>query len=164
MASTLDCLRILSAHDVEYVVVGGVAGVLHGSRLVTEDVDICAPLSLRNLERLVAALRDFNPRFRMTPGRLPLPLELSRLAEYRNLYLVTDLGQIDILSEISGVGDYTEVSRHTITVDLGGFECRVLDLDTLIRAKSAMNAPKDRQALLELRAIRERLQGAKPPA
>jgi len=157
MASTLDCLRILSAHDMEYVVVGGVAGVLHGSRLVTEDVAICAPLSISNLAKLLAALKDCNPKFRMTSDRRPLPVEPSQLAEYKNLYLVTDLGQIDILSAIAGVGDYAEVSRHTISVDLGGFLCRILDLDTLILAKSAMNSPKDRQAVLELKAIKEKL-------
>ena len=38
MASTLDLLKNLSVHEVDFVVVGGVAGVLHGSRLVTQDV------------------------------------------------------------------------------------------------------------------------------
>ncbi len=162
MASILDFLRILSANEVEYVVVGGVAGVLHGSQIVTEDVDICAPLSLLNLERILAALRGFNPRFRMSPDNRPLPDRASALAGFKNLYLVTDLGQIDILSTIDGVGEYAEVARHTICVDLGGFMCRVLDLDTLIQAKSAVNSPKDRQAVLELKAIRERIQSRNP--
>ena len=162
MVSTLDCLRILSAHDVEYVVVGGVAGVLHGSRLVTEDVDICAPLNISNLAKLLIAIGDSNPRFRMTPDRKPLPATPSQLAEFKNLYLITDLGQIDILSEITGVGDYEEVCKHAITVDLGGFTCRVLDLDTLILAKSAMNSLKDRQAVLELKSIKDRIQCQNP--
>jgi hypothetical protein len=50
---------------------------------------------------------------------------------------------------------YTEVSRHTISVDLGGFTCRILDLDTLILAKESMNSPKDRQAVFELKVLRE---------
>jgi hypothetical protein len=70
MASTLDCLKLLSAYDVEYVVVEGVAGVLHGSQLVTEDVDICAPLTIANLEKILAALRGRNPRFRLGHMRL----------------------------------------------------------------------------------------------
>ncbi len=93
----------------------------------------------------------------MTPDRRPVPEDIGALVGYKNLYLVADLGQIDILSEITGVGDYLEVDRHAIPVDLGGCECRVLDLETLIRAKKALNLPKDRQAILELEAIRERL-------
>ncbi len=162
MASTLDCLRILTANDVEHVVVGGVAGVLHGSRLVTEGLGLCAPLSTPNLTRLLAALGDSNPRFRMTPDRRVLPSDPSALAGYRNLYLITDLGQIDILSEITGVGDYAEVSKHTVSVDLGGFTCRILDLDTLIVAKSVLKSQKDLQAVLELKALRERIQGGSP--
>ncbi len=157
MASTLDCLRILTDHDVEYVVVGGVAGVLHGSRIVTEDVDICAPLSIPNLTKLLAALGPHNPRFRMVPDKRPLPPDPSLLSSYRNLYLISDLGQIDILSEIAGVGGYEEVYARTITVNLEGFSCRVLDLDTLILAKEALNSPKDREAVTELKAIRARL-------
>jgi hypothetical protein len=79
------------------------------------------------------------------------------LAGFRNLYLITDLGQLDVLSEIAGIGEYSTVERHTIQVDLEGTPCRVLDLDTLIAAKKAMNSPKDRLMAKELEAIRERL-------
>jgi len=163
MASTLDFLKLLSAYDVEYVVVGGVAGVLHGSQLLTEDVDICAPLTIANLEKILAALRGLNPRFRMSPDRRPLPDDPSQVVGLKNLHLSADLGQIGILSDITGVEDYSELCKHTIAVHLGGVRCRVLDLDTLILAKSALDSPKDRYAVLELKAIRERIQGRKSP-
>ena len=162
MASTLDLLKILASHDVDFVVGGGVAGVLHGSRLVTQDVDVCAPLTLENLTRILASLAGLNPRFRVAHENRPLPADPAALSGYKNLYLVTDLGQIDVLSEITGVGSYDEVASHTITVDLAGTGCRVLDLDTLIRAKRALNLPKDRQAIVELEAIRERISGRRP--
>ena len=98
----------------------------------------------------------------MTPERRPLPQDAADLAGYKNLYLLTDWGQIDILSEITGVGDYAEVARHVVIVNIGGADCRVLDLDTLIQAKKALNLPKDRQAILELEAIRERLSRGLP--
>jgi hypothetical protein len=157
MASTLDLLTRLIRDEVDFVVVGGVAGVLHGSSLVTQDIDVCAPLTDGNLARIISALRDLSPRFRMTPERRPLPEDTAGLSGYKNLYLATDWGQIDILSEITGVGDYQEVARRAVSVSIGGAECRVMDLDTLIRAKKALNLPKDRQAILELEAIRERL-------
>ena len=161
MASTLDLLKILANHDVDFVGGGGVAGVLHGSRLVTQDVDVCAPLTLENLTRILASLAGLNPRFRAVPDDWPLPADPAALFGYRNLYLVTDLGQLDVLSEITGVGSYVEVASHAITVDLAGTGCRVLDLDTLIRAKRALNLPKDRQAIVELEAIRERISGSR---
>jgi hypothetical protein len=87
----------------------------------------------------------------------PLPQNPEELDKFQNLYLHTDLGQLDILSEIAGIGKYVEVERHVIQVNLAGTSVRVLDLDALIIAKQAMNAPKDRQVVLELSAIRERL-------
>ena len=157
MASTLDLLKRLSDHRVECVVVGGVAGVAHGSSVVTEDVDVCAPLSADNLARIWAALGDLRPRWRMSPGRPPVPDDPNEVAGFKNLYLLTDLGQIDILSEISGVGAYDDVARHSIVVDLGGVTCRVLDIDALILTKKAMGRPKDLQTATELEAIRERV-------
>jgi hypothetical protein len=156
MASTLDLIKLLNDHRVKYVLVGGMACVVHGSQIVTQDVDICAPFTRENIEGLLAALAGAHPRFR-THDLRPLPDEPKHLEGFKNLYLLTDLGQLDILSEITGVGGYLEVEQHTILVDLGGAPCRVLDLDTLIAAKTAMNSPKDRQAVIELMAIQERL-------
>jgi hypothetical protein len=160
MASTLDLLKRLNDHRVKYVLVGGMASVVHGSQIVTQDIDICAPLTPENLSGLLAALDGLHPCFRTFRDRRPLPDEPAQLEGFKNLYLVTDLGQLDVLSEITGVGDYSEVERHIIQIDLKGTLCRVLDLDTLITAKKAMNSPKDRQAVIELEAIRERLRPA----
>jgi hypothetical protein len=157
MASTLDLLKLLNDHRVRFVLVGGMAAVIHGSQTVTQDVDICAPLTLGNLSGLLRALAGTHPRFRTTRDLHPLPEEPDNLVGFRNLYLITDLGQLDILSEIAGVGEYSKVEQHTILVDLEGTPCRVLDLDTLITAKKAMKSPKDRQVVFELEAIRERL-------
>ena len=157
MVSTLDLLKRLNEHNVKYILVGGMACVVHGSHVVTQDVDICAPLTPENLSGSLAALAGSNPRFRMTADLRPLPDLPESLAGFRNLYLITDLGQLDVLSEIAGIGEYSTVERHTIQVDLEGTPCRVLDLDTLIAAKKAMNSPKDRLMAKELEAIRERL-------
>lgn len=159
MASTLEILRRLNQHEVEYVLVGGMAGVLYGSSLVTEDVDVCASFEPKNLARIVSALGDLNPRHRMNPNHPPMDLNAVELAGFKNLYLITDLGQIDLLSEISGVGSYPEVSRYSIAANLKGLVCKVLDLDRLIRARRAVGRPKDLQAAAELEVIRRRLKG-----
>jgi len=157
MASILELLKRLSDHGVEYVVVGGMAGVAHGSSLVTEDLDVCSPLTPQNLSRICAALADMHPCWRMNPGHPQAPLDPARLAGFKNLYYITDQGQIDFLSEVSGVGEYDAVLRNAIPADLGGVVCKVLDLEALIAAKKALGRPKDLQAVRELEAIRERL-------
>ncbi|MBN2318247.1 MAG: nucleotidyltransferase [Acidobacteria bacterium] len=157
MASTIDLLKRLNAHQVKYVLVGGIACVIHGSQVVTQDTDICAPLNPENISALLNALADANPRFRMTHDLKMLPKQAEELTGYKNLYLITDFGQLDILSEITGIGEYAEVEKHIIRVDLEDIECLVLDLDMCITAKKAMNTPKDRQVAIELEAIRERL-------
>lgn len=157
MAAILEILARLAEQEVEFVLVGGMAGVVHGSAVVTEDVDVCAPLDDSNLTRICAALGGLNPRWRMSPGKPAAPATAEALRGFKNIYWITDAGQIDILSDVSGIGDYTEVARHSVTIDLGGVRCRVLDLDTLIAAKRAMGRPKDLHAATELEAIRERL-------
>ena len=132
------------------------AGIIHGSSIVTEDLDICAPFTAENLSRLLTALQDSNPRHRMPTHRPPLSSNPETLATFKNLYLQSDLGQLDVLSAINEVGSYEEVRRHSTVVDLGGLALRVLNLDALIRAKAAMSRPKDRQALAELQALLER--------
>ena len=158
MASTLDILKRLNEHKVTYILVGGMACVIHGSQVVTQDVDICAPLTKDNLTNLYIALSGTHPKFRMAQDQRPLPQDPNELEGFKNLYLVTDLGQLDILSEITGIGQYEEVERHIIKIDLEGIPIQVLDLDTLILAKKAMNTPKDRQVVVELSTIREKLQ------
>jgi predicted nucleotidyltransferase len=158
MASTLDLLKRLDACNVEFVIVGGVAGVLYGSSLVTRDLDICAPLTLDNLARILNALSGLSPAFRMTLDKKPFSGTPEKYLGYRNLYLGTAWGQLDILSEITGLGDYPAVFQHTIEVDLAGIRCRLLSLEALIVAKKSLNRPRDRQAVIELEAIRERQQ------
>jgi hypothetical protein len=157
MASTLEILKRLHDHQVKFVIVGGLAGVAHGSSLVTEDVDVCAPLDRTNLAKILAALDGINPRLRMSPNRPRLRNDPERFAGYRNLYLVTDLGQVNILSEITGIGDYRVVTQHTVKLELAGRAYHVLDLDALIQSRRALGRPKDIQSAMELEAIRRRL-------
>ena len=157
MGTTLDILRRLSEHGVEFAIVGGLAGVAHGSSLVTEDLEVCVPLTLENVSRILAALADLNPRWRMPPSHPPVLPDASKLAGFKNLYILSDWGQVDFLSDITGIGDYAEASRRSVTLDIAGRPCRVLSLDAFIEAKRAMGRPKDIQAAIELEAIRERL-------
>jgi hypothetical protein len=149
-------LQRLIEHDVKFVVIGAFASVVHGVTLVTQDVDICCPFTSRNLLKLQGAIADLHPVHRLTPKRLPLRLTRARCRGLKNLYLESDLGVLDCLSEVLGVGNFATVKRQSVIVDLDFGKCRVLGLDALIKAKRAMNRPRDREALIQLEAIRAR--------
>ncbi len=62
-----EILTILSNRDVEFIVVGGVAAVLHGADFMTRDVDIVHRRSPENLQRLLGALEELEARYRSRP-------------------------------------------------------------------------------------------------
>lgn len=146
-------LKKLGEAGVEFVVVGGYAGVLYGSSLVTNDVDICTIVSPETVDKLRAALRDLHPVHRMTHQRLSFLDHPSDSETVQNLYLETDAGILDVLSRIDGVGDYQRLNSSAIEVELAGYKCRVISLSDLIRAKETIGREKDLLAAKELRAI-----------
>lgn len=153
MKSLSQLLQRLAESGVDFVVVGGFAGVLHGSALVTRDLDICAVLTPENIERLRASLKDLNPLHRMTPQRLSF-LQTPKSGEsVNNLYLETDWGVVDILTSITGLGDFKTLWANSESFEIGGKICRLISLPDLVRAKEAMGREKDLLAAKELRAI-----------
>lgn len=151
-------LKRLRQHEVEFVLVGGFAAVAHGVTLLTHDVDVCCPFTPENLRRVASALAELHPVHRLTPQRLPLELAADTMTRLKNLYLTTDLGQLDCLSEVKGIGDFNEVLRYSVEVKLPAGPCRILSVEALIRAKEAMGGSKDKLTILQLKAIQERTQ------
>ena len=98
MTPNLDLLGRLIREGAEFVLVGGMAGVVHGSSLVTRDLDICAPPTAMNMSRVLAAswgleLRDGG----------------NRDAPASDVRLWTDAGRLDVLWDIPGVGAWPDV-------------------------------------------------------
>ena len=149
-------LSRLKDQQVEFVIIGGVCGVLHGASLVTLDLDICCRFDRANLRRIEAAVKDLHPHHRLTANKLPLELTDDLCARLKNLYLWTDLGILDCLAEVSGVGDYEQVVRQSQTHSLSSGQFRMLNLDALIASKLAAGRPKDLDAVKLLQAIKER--------
>ncbi len=146
----------LSKEGVRFVLIGGFAGVAHGGTYVTQDIEICCDFSADNLLVLQKALKGLNPVHRMTPQRLKLKLTAENCAQFKNLYLDTDIGQLDCLSYVQGLGAYENIEPMSEIREIsGGMRVRVLTVDSLIKAREAMNRPRDRRALLELEAIRK---------
>jgi len=148
-------LQRLAEGGVDFVVVGGFAGVAHGCTYVTADIDICIDLSADNLLRLQEALAGLNAVHRMTPKRTKLHLTPANCGQIKNLYLDTDMGQLDCVGAIAGVGDYANVRKASENMTVEGVSLRVLNIDGLIESKKAMNRAKDAAAIRELEAIRK---------
>lgn len=146
-------LSRLADAGLEFVIVGGYAAVSHGSSYVTKDVDICLVFSDENIAKLRAALHDLNPQHRMTPQRLSFLEVPPPGTPVRNLYLRTDLGIVDILSSVLGVGDFARLRERAETIEVEGRRFALIALDDLIRAKEALGREKDLLTAKELRAI-----------
>ena len=147
-------LRLASA-GFPFVIVGGYAAFAHGATLVTQDLDVCCEFTEDSLRRLGTAIGDLHPVHRMRPDRMPLALPPGFSRGLRNLYLDTDLGPLDLLGEVKGIGGYPEALARSEEVRVGDQAVRLLSLDAIISAKDAMDRDRDREAARQLRAIRE---------
>src|SRR5438552_10999913 len=99
----------LKDNGLEFVIIGGVCVVYHGVPLATFDLVICCRFGEQNLRRIETAVRGLNPVHRLTPQKLSFELTPHLCADLKNLYLQTDLGKLDCLSEVAGLGKYEDV-------------------------------------------------------
>ncbi len=146
-------LERLVRQEVEFVVIGGYAAMAHGSTYLTAILDICMPFTGTNLERIHAAFTDLHPYHRMTPQKIPFTVPADVEHGFKNVYLKTDLGQIDCLGSLPDVGDYEFAKTHRVSMKVPFGECRFLNCPTLIRAKEIVGRPKDFLVAKQLRAI-----------
>lgn len=153
MSEPQDILEALGRASVDFVVVGGIAAVLHGSARVTLDVDIAFSRERENCQRLAAALAPFSPKLRGAPPDLPFTLDAQTLRAGSNFTLETTLGDLDLLGEITGFSSYQEIKSFAEEKEVYGLKIRVLSLEGLIRAKRAAGRPKDLDHLPELEAL-----------
>ena len=157
MTRFAELLGLLSAAQVEFIVVGGVAAAAHGSPRSTQDLDVVYARHKPNLARIVTALATHHPYLRGAVPGLPFRLDADTLRAGLNFTLTTDLGWIDLLGEIAGGGGYADLLPHSIEVEAFGIHCRVVDLATLIDTKRAAGRPKDFEVIAELAVLRERM-------
>lgn len=148
-------VQLLGRFEVEAVIVGGVAATLHGSEIPTTDLDVCYARNPRNLEKLATALQSVDARLRNAPENLPFLLDAETLKKGLNFTFQTDIGSLDLLGEVRGLGYYEEVLPGSLIFDLFGYAFPIVDLTKLIVAKRTAGRPKDLIAVVELEAILE---------
>lgn len=155
-------VKLLTAQNVHFVIIGGQAMRALGSAHLTEDTDICYQRTPANLAALVAALSPIHPYLRGVPPGLPFRFDVPTLAAGLNFTLDTDYGELDILGEVSGVGSYDQVLAQSVEQIVYGLPVRILSVDGLIAAKKAAGRNKDQSHLLELLELKKMLDAAKP--
>jgi hypothetical protein len=142
----LETLRVLARHEVEFVIVGGVAAVLEGAPVMTFDLDVVYARSPQNNERLAGALRDLNARYKDLAGRRILP-DTTKLSTVNVHLLDTDQGPLDLLYRVRGDLDYAAVLGRSVRYEVGGLVVNVLALESVIECKRFANRDKDRAVL-----------------
>ena len=146
-------LQRLVDSKVEFVLVGGLAAVIYGSPVLTEDVDVCLNFTRENLARLVAAVCDLHPTHRLTAQKLPFEITEANWEMFKNIYLKLDWGVLDCLGEVSGIGNYHACLESSQFVTFTFGSCYALTVEALIRAKEAVGRPHDIRTVGYLRAI-----------
>ncbi len=148
-------LRALVDGGVDFVVIGGMAAVAHGSAHVTVDLDVVYDRSDENIERLAAALAPLSPYLRGAPAGLPFRFDPPTIHAGLNSTLVTTAGDLDVLGEATGMGTYENLVRRSELREVFGLPCRFVDLETLIHLERSAGRPKDLERIAELEALLE---------
>jgi hypothetical protein len=154
--STFDPVPILTAladAEVDFVVIGGVAGGAHGSAYPTYDLDIAYDRDPANLERLAGVLRELDASLRGAPPDVPFLLDAQTLARGANFTFRTAHGSFDILGYPEGATSYERLRADAQSFDIAGRKVAVASLDHLIAMKEAAGRTKDKLMALEYRVL-----------
>jgi predicted nucleotidyltransferase len=148
-----ELLKVFLGLDIEFVIIGGFAAALHGSSMVTRDLDLCFLLTPQNIDKLRSSLRDLNPKLRINPEKLSFLTHPETNQGFKNLYLETDLGIVDIVSIVTGVGEFSVVAADAEVIELFGYRVKIMSTQHLIASKKALGRPKDILVVQEIEEI-----------
>lgn len=150
-----ELIAVLARHDVDYVVIGGVATQVHGHRRTTMDLDLTPDPDPENLRRLGAALTELEARpvNGMEVGEISVtdPERLAIAAIVPPLH--TRHGQVHVLKEPKGARPFDEMRERALVVDLDGTDVAIVSLDDLIRMKRAAGRPGDLDDIATLTGV-----------
>lgn len=157
-------LAALNAHQVDFVLVGGLAGMARGSAYPTYDVDIAYARDRANLEQLAEALRSLGAVLRGAPPDIPFPVDADTLARGAHFTFTTSYGSLDILDRPDGSPAYEELKRAAgPMVEIEGEPVHASSLDHLIAMKEASGRTKDKLMATEYRVLSDELRAPREP-
>lgn len=158
-------LRTFDEHRIDYVLIGGIACLMHGATRVTVDTDVVAARDRANLGRLFEALKALDAAVLVSDGRQAMEdgeawevVSLRRgpgaLAEAEAWHFTTDAGPLDVIFAAAGVGCYEDHLPRAELFEVFGVQVQVAGLEDLILSKESLLREKDTSVLAELRALR----------
>jgi len=156
----LELLEPLSRHGVDFVLIGGMAGIAQGSAYPSYDVDVAYSRSHANVERLVKALGEIGVRLRGAPEDLPFQLDARAIENGANFTFITPYGDFDVLADIAGISSYEQLRADSSEKRVAGLDVRVASIDHLIAMKRASNRTKDKLMLEEYIVLADEQQRA----
>jgi hypothetical protein len=149
-------LEPLIRHGVDFVLIGGMAGLAQGSNYPSYDLDVVYSRRPDNIARLVAALAELDVRLRGAPPDLEFILDERTIENGANFSFVTPFGDFDVLGDVAGLKGFDELAAGAEEKQIAGFPILVASIDHLIAMKRAANRPKDRNMLEEYLVIADR--------
>jgi hypothetical protein len=157
-----EVLGTFARNEVEFITVGGFAALLHGAQRTTKDIDLCVKWSTENLERVAAALRELRARLKVD-SYIEVPIDVVLLGRMEVATWRTRSGDVDVLMGIPRdarweLARYEELRERGRVIALGELEVPIAALEDIIRSKEIADRPADREALPELRRLREELE------
>lgn len=154
-------LGLLTTRGVDFVVIGGIAAVLHGSARITQDLDVCFATDDTNLGALGKVLVELESRLRGVPEDVPFVPDAETLRRVDVLTLETNAGDFDVLARPDGAPPYARMRQNAERYDVGAFAVLVASIDDLLSMKRATGRPKDLADVEELTSI-ARLRAREP--
>lgn len=148
----------LVSHGVDFVLIGGMAGIAHGSNYPSFDLDVAYSRDRANLARLVAALEEIGVRLRGVSDDLPFQLDVRTIENGANFTFVTPHGDLDVHGDVAGIGAYESLRAAAEEKQIFGVPVRVTSIDHLIAMKRAANRTKDKLMVEEYIAIADEQQ------
>jgi len=152
-------LRQLADHHVEYVMIGGLAMIVHGSTHIIKVLDVCYSRTQKNIAALAAAFAPLHPSLRGAPPGLSFSFDVPTIQVGLNFTLITDSGNVDVLGEVTGIGKYEQALAQSEEKTVYDLKVPVLAFDALLVSKKAAGRTQDRLHILELEELKQMLEG-----
>lgn len=144
-------LKLLVHSQIDFVLVGGFAAVLHGCNQSTRDIDICIVYSPEQIQLLQNLLKPFHPQHRIGDQKTSFTdMDTSKKQDF---HLVTDLGVLDVISHVEGIGDYYDILKRSEEIKIYGGKCHLISINDLIKSKKVLGRHRDLTIIMELEII-----------
>jgi hypothetical protein len=150
----------LISHGVDFVLIGGQAGISHGSTYPSYDLDVIYDRDRDNVARLVSALEEIGVRLRGAPADLPFQLDARTIENGANFTFETPYGDLDVLADAAGMGSYDALRSASVDREVFGHRVKVASINHLIAMKRAAGRTKDKLMVEEYIVIADRQRAA----